>query len=170
MFYSIRFSTKISTIQEALREVSLDILKWTELIEDFNKALKVESKPKKKLCICLENCEEYHNKCNNNDAEVALSDRNLISGKINYAVLDSGTPKPIAPLKISFLSLQSSQETLQSSNGNNIEVSGEGRMILQTPFRSINIDNTLLIPSETSTLVAMGPFLNNGARLKVYKG
>ncbi|MBW0527358.1 hypothetical protein O181_067073 [Austropuccinia psidii MF-1] len=49
-------------------------------------------------------------------------------------------------------------------------VTSEGTFWIKTSEGSLNIPNALLDPSATSTLVAMGPFLNEGAGLRGYPG
>ncbi|MBW0555709.1 hypothetical protein O181_095424 [Austropuccinia psidii MF-1] len=51
-----------------------------------------------------------------------------------------------------------------------MKVTSEGTLHLNTTTGKISIPNSLIVPSASSVLVSLGPFLNDGATLKGFKG
>ncbi|MBW0500921.1 hypothetical protein O181_040636 [Austropuccinia psidii MF-1] len=89
---------------------------------------------------------------------------------LGLSILDSGTSNTINPFKQLFVKTWASKEKLQAANGSNMCVTAKSTFRIKTSEGSLNIPNSLLAPSATSTLVAMGPFLNEGAVLRGYPG
>ncbi|MBW0481433.1 hypothetical protein O181_021148 [Austropuccinia psidii MF-1] len=101
---------------------------------------------------------------------IALAACNSSISLSDQPILDSGCSNTIAPTKRGFLNTTHSKETLPADNGNSMEVVSEGTLCLKTSIGSLLIHKALVVPSVTSTLVSLGPYLNNGATLKGYKG
>ncbi|MBW0566756.1 hypothetical protein O181_106471 [Austropuccinia psidii MF-1] len=185
VFHSIKVSTKIPTVEEVFREVELDIVCRVYTEEESNLALKVSTKPKQQLCskgkhnplaphlewecfqLFPEKRDAYHKRHNNHEIVMALGVCNLSLG---LPILDSGTSNTITPFKQLFVKTWASKEKLQAANGSNMCVTAEGMFWIKTSGGSLKIPNALLVPSATSTLVAMGPFLNEGEGLRGYPG
>ncbi|MBW0526857.1 hypothetical protein O181_066572 [Austropuccinia psidii MF-1] len=185
VFHSIKVLKKIPTVEEVFKEVELDIVCCVDTEEESNLALKVSTKLKKQLfskgkhnplaphpeqeCFQLfpEKHDAYHKRRNNHEIGMALGVCNLA---LSIPVLDSSTLNTITPFKQLFVKTWASEEKLQAENGSNMCVMAEGMFKIKTSECNLNIPNALLVPSETSTLVAMGPFLNEGAVLRGYPG
>ncbi|MBW0501424.1 hypothetical protein O181_041139, partial [Austropuccinia psidii MF-1] len=185
VFHAIKVSTKIPTVEEVFREVELHIVCCVDNGDESNLALKVSAKPKRQLCskgkhnplaprleqecfqLYPEKCDAYHRRCNNHEVGTALSVCNLAS---SLSILDIGTSNTITPFKQLFLQTRSSEGKLLAANGSDIDVLAEGTFQIATTEGSLKISNALLVPSATSTLIAMGPFLNEGAVLRGYTG
>ncbi|MBW0461206.1 hypothetical protein O181_000921 [Austropuccinia psidii MF-1] len=90
---------------------------------------------------------------------MALGVCNLAS---DLPILDSGTSNTITPFKQLFDKTWEYEEKLQAANSSNMCVTAVGTFWIKTSEGSLTIPNALLVPSATSTLVAMGPFLNEG--------
>ncbi|MBW0474953.1 hypothetical protein O181_014668 [Austropuccinia psidii MF-1] len=100
---------------------------------------------------------------------IALAACNSSGYLSNQPILDSGCSNTIAPTNRDFLNTKHSKETLLASNGNRMEVVSEGMLCLKTSIGNLLIQKSLVIASVSSTLVSLGPYLNNGATLKGYK-
>ncbi|MBW0484852.1 hypothetical protein O181_024567, partial [Austropuccinia psidii MF-1] len=175
----------IPTVEEVFREVQLNIVGPIDNEDESNLALKVLEKPKRKLCskgkhnplaphleqecfqLYPEKPEAYHRRRKNREVGTALSVCNLA---LNIPILESGTSNTITPFKQLFLQTQASEEKLQAAYGSNMNVLAEGTLQLTTTEGSLKFSNALLVPSATSTLIAMEPFLNEGAVLRGYTG
>ncbi|MBW0465839.1 hypothetical protein O181_005554 [Austropuccinia psidii MF-1] len=89
---------------------------------------------------------------------------------LDVPILDSGTSNTITPFEQLFVKTWASEKKFQAANGSNMCVTAEGMFWIKASEGSLNIPNALLVPSATSNLVAMGPFLNEGAVLGGYPG
>ncbi|MBW0571599.1 hypothetical protein O181_111314 [Austropuccinia psidii MF-1] len=185
VFHSIKVSTKIPTVEEVFKEVELDIVCHVDTEEELNLALKVSTKSKQQLFskgkhnplaphpeqeffqLFPEKRDAYHKRRTNHEIGMALGVCNLAS---NLPIFDSGTSNTITPFKQLFVKTWASEEKLQAANGSNMCVMAEGTCQIKTSKGSLNIPNALLVPLATSTLVAMGPFLNKGAVLRGFPG
>ncbi|MBW0461123.1 hypothetical protein O181_000838 [Austropuccinia psidii MF-1] len=184
-------STKIPTVEEVFEEVKLDIIQRSSSEEDDNVALKFGTKTKKELChkgkhnpllnhsesecfqLHPEKHEAYHKRRNNHltpGMGVSLAACNSSGHLSNQPILDSGCSNTIAPTNRGFLNTTRSKETLLAANGNSMEVVSEGTLFLKTSIGNLSIQNALVVPSVSCMLVSLGPYLNNGATLKGYKG
>ncbi|MBW0473782.1 hypothetical protein O181_013497 [Austropuccinia psidii MF-1] len=158
VFHSIKVSTKIPTVEEVFKEVELDIIRRSGTEDDNNVALKREA---------------YHKRRNNQldpGTGIALAACNSSISLSDQPILDSGCSNTIAPTNRGFLNTTHSKETLLAANGNSMEVVSEGTLCLKTSIGSLLIHKALVVPSVPCTLVSLGPYLNNGATLKGYKG
>ncbi|MBW0512945.1 hypothetical protein O181_052660, partial [Austropuccinia psidii MF-1] len=185
VFYAIKVSTKIPPVDEVFREVELNIVCCVDNEDESNSALIVSEKPKRQLfskgkhnplaphleqeCFQLypEKCDAYHRRGNNHQVGTALSLCNLVS---SLPILDSGTSNTITPFKQLFLQTRASEEKLLAANGSDMDVLAEGTFQVATTEGNLKISNALLVPSTASTLIVMGPFLNEGAVLRQYTG
>ncbi|MBW0478818.1 hypothetical protein O181_018533 [Austropuccinia psidii MF-1] len=158
VFHAIKVTTKIPTVEEVFREVELNIVRCVDNEDESNLALKVSAKSKKQLCskgkhnplaphseqecfqLYPEKHDAYHRRRNNQKVGTALSVCNLMA----------------------------SEEKHLAANGSDLDVLAEGTFQVATTEGNLKISNTLLVPSATSTLIAMGPFLNEGAVLRGY--
>ncbi|MBW0538526.1 hypothetical protein O181_078241 [Austropuccinia psidii MF-1] len=190
VFHSIKVSTKIPTVEEVFKEVELDIIQRSGSEDDNNVALKVGAKEKKELChkgkhnplsnhsesecfqLHPEKREAYH-KCRNNQLAtgtgITLAACNSSISLSDQPILDNGCSNTIGPTNRGFLNTTHSKETLLAANGNSMEVVSEVTLCLKTSIGSLLIHKALVVPSVTSMLVSLGPYLNNGATLKGYK-
>ncbi|MBW0543437.1 hypothetical protein O181_083152, partial [Austropuccinia psidii MF-1] len=146
VFHSIKVSTKIPTVEEVFKEVELDIIQRIDMDEEENLSLK---------------------EANNQEFGVALTVCNLISG---LPVLESGTSNTIAPGQSSFVKTWPTAERLQAANGSDMKVEAKGVLRVKTGKGDVIIKDALLVPSATSTLVAMGPFFQKGTVLRGHPG
>ncbi|MBW0468234.1 hypothetical protein O181_007949 [Austropuccinia psidii MF-1] len=185
VFHAIKVLTKIPTVDEVFREVELDIVCRVDNEDESNLALKVSEKPKRQLCskgkhnplaphseqecfqLYPEKRDAYHRRCNNHKVGTALTVCNLVS---SLPTLDSGTPNTITPFKQLFLKTRASEEKLLAANGSNMDFLAKGTFQVATTEGNLKISNALLFPSTASTLIVMGPFLNEGAVLRGYTG
>ncbi|MBW0567262.1 hypothetical protein O181_106977 [Austropuccinia psidii MF-1] len=158
VFHSIKVSTKIPTVEEVFKEVKLEIIQSSSSEEDDNVALKREA---------------YHKRRNNHltpGMGVALAACSSSGHLSNQPILDSGCSNTLAPTNRGFLNTTYSKETLLAANGSIMEVVSEGKLCLKTSIGNLLIQKALVVPSVSSMLVSLGPYLNNGATLKGYKG
>ncbi|MBW0561768.1 hypothetical protein O181_101483 [Austropuccinia psidii MF-1] len=185
VFHSIKVSTKIPTVEEVFKEVELDIVRCVDAEEESNLALKVSEKPKRQLCskgkhnplaphleqecfqLFPEKRNAHHKRRNNHEIGMALGVCNLAS---NILILNSGTSNTITPFKQLFVKTWASKEKLQAVNGSDMGVMAQGTCQIKTSKGNLNVPNALLVPSATSTLVAMVPFINEGAVLQGFPG
>ncbi|MBW0526793.1 hypothetical protein O181_066508 [Austropuccinia psidii MF-1] len=117
--------------------------------------------------------EAYHCRRSNKSQPVvgsALAVCNNVNSVSNKPVLDRGCSNTIAPTSDLFSNISPSKEILLAANGSNMKVTSEGTFHLNTTTGKISIPNSLAVPSASSVLVPLGPFLNNGATLKGFKG
>ncbi|MBW0524306.1 hypothetical protein O181_064021 [Austropuccinia psidii MF-1] len=117
--------------------------------------------------LFAEKRDAYHRRRNNQEFGVALSVCNLTFG---LPVLDSGTSNTIAPGQGSFMKTWPTSEQLQTANGSDMKVEAEGVLRAKARKGALIVKDALLVPSATSTLVAMGPFLQKGAVLRGHPG
>ncbi|MBW0533585.1 hypothetical protein O181_073300 [Austropuccinia psidii MF-1] len=85
-------------------------------------------------------------------------------------VLDSGCSNTIAPTSDLFSNLSPSSEILLAANGSDMKVTLEGTFHLNTTSGKVLIPSSLVVLSASSVLVSIGPFLNDGATIKGFKG
>ncbi|MBW0554559.1 hypothetical protein O181_094274 [Austropuccinia psidii MF-1] len=191
VFHSIKVSAKIPTVEELFKEVKLDIIRQSGTEDQTSLALQLQSKPKKELfhkgkhnplynhsesdCFQLfpEKREAYHhrrNDKNQQETSPSMAVCNNINNILNKPVLDSGCSNTIAPTSDLFSNITPSSKILLAENGSNMKVTLEGTLHLNTTTGKISIPNSLIVPSASSVLVSLGPFLNNGATLKGFKG
>ncbi|MBW0540382.1 hypothetical protein O181_080097 [Austropuccinia psidii MF-1] len=190
VFHSIKVSAKIPTVEELFKEVKLDILRRSGTDDQTSLALQPRSKPKKELChkgkhnplsnhsksdcfqLFPEKREAYHRRRNDKTQQTSpgLAFCNNINNILNKPVLDSGCSNTIAPTSDLFSNITPSSKILLAANGSNMKVTSEGTLHLNTTTGKISIPNSLIVPSASSVLVSLGPFLNNGATLKGFKG
>ncbi|MBW0481431.1 hypothetical protein O181_021146 [Austropuccinia psidii MF-1] len=191
VFHSIKVSAKIPTVEELFKKVKLDILRKYRTEDQTSLALQLCSKPKKELChkgnhnplsnnsksdcfqLFPEKREAYHCRRtdkNGQETTPSLAVFNNINNVLNKPVLDSGFSNTIASTCNLFSNIIPSSEILLSANGSNMKVTSEGTLHLNTTDGKISIPNSLVIPLASSVLVSLGPFLNNRATLKGFKG
>ncbi|MBW0529121.1 hypothetical protein O181_068836 [Austropuccinia psidii MF-1] len=167
VFHSIKVSAKIPTVEELFKEVELDILRRSGLEDEAALALKILQKPKKELFL-----KGKHNPLSNhseNDCfQLFPEKRESFHRRRNDK--NSGCSSTIAPTADFFSNTIPSNEVLLAANGSDMKVVSEGTMNLQTSSGKLSIPNALVVPSASSILVSLGPFLNDGAVLKGYKG
>ncbi|MBW0478346.1 hypothetical protein O181_018061 [Austropuccinia psidii MF-1] len=172
VFHSIEVSAKIPIVEELFKEVELDKLRRSGIKDHASLALQLCSKPKKELChkgkhnplsnyleskcfqLFPEKREAYHQRRNDK----------------NHPILDTGCSNTIAPTSNIFSNISPSSQILLAANGSDMNVTSEGTLHLNTTTGKISIFNSLIVPSASSVLVLLGPFLNNGATLKGFKG
>ncbi|MBW0574711.1 hypothetical protein O181_114426 [Austropuccinia psidii MF-1] len=182
VFYSIKVSTKIPTVEEVFKEVELDMLRRTDTDEELGMALKGTTKLKKQLCqkgrynplaphsefdcfqLFPEKHDAYHKHRSNHETASALAVCNHVSLLSDSPVLDSGFSNAVAPDGSLFLNTKSTTEALYVANGAKMHVVAEGTL------GKLSLPNALVVPLASSILIPLGSFLNEGATLKGHKG
>ncbi|MBW0561104.1 hypothetical protein O181_100819 [Austropuccinia psidii MF-1] len=191
VFYSIKVSAKITTIEELSKEVKIDILRRSVTEDQVSPALQVHPNTKRELChkgkhnplsnhsqfqyiqLFPEKREAYHDRKddkNQQETSPSLSVCNNINNVLNNPVLESGFSNTIAPTSNLFSHITPSSQILLAANGSNMKVTLERILHLNTTTGRISITNSFIFPFTSSLLVSPGPFLNKGATLKGYKG
>ncbi|MBW0535983.1 hypothetical protein O181_075698 [Austropuccinia psidii MF-1] len=190
IFHLIKVSAEIPTVEELFKEIELDILRRTGTEDQVSLALQLRPKTKKELChkgkhnllsnhsesecfqLFPEKIEAYHQR-RNDKGQKMVSSALAVCHNVNISknpVLDSGCSNTITPTSDLFSNLSPSSEILLAANGSDMKVTSEGTFHLNTTSGKVLIPNSLVVPSASSVLVLLGPFLNDGATLKGFKG
>ncbi|MBW0478649.1 hypothetical protein O181_018364 [Austropuccinia psidii MF-1] len=191
VFHPIKVSATIPTAEELFKEVKLGILRQSGTKDHSSLALQICSKPKKEIChkgkhnhlsnhsesksfqLFPEKREAYHHRRNDKHQELmgsGLAFCNNTNNISNKPVLDSGCYNTIAPTSDLFSNISPSSKTLLAANGSDMRFTSEGILHLNKTNGTILIPNSFIVPSASSVLVSLVPFLNNGATLKSFKG
>ncbi|MBW0538628.1 hypothetical protein O181_078343, partial [Austropuccinia psidii MF-1] len=171
LYQELKLSKKVPTIESVLSEVKLYLARDQEVPVPDALVLHIGKRERKNHEKIKKENKEEENDIDNTGHHPRVYCIRDSSGKVNiiredHAILDSGASHSLFKDSERFVSFTKTCAALQQADGTMIYAKGFGTAAITASDGSIvHLKNSLIVPSITTPLISLSPFLRKGCSL-----